>query len=112
MQAMFNMSTLRTYDQQQSFQPLVNNRINQLLANCVPAADQDLFQVINVIDFLTVDELLKTEGLRRLSSSQVSSEVSAIIPSTFQPFSIRNPYINSRSSTVNGAIIYARSRHF
>jgi len=41
MQAMFNMSTLRTCDQQQSFRPLVNSGIT----------DQDLFQVINVIDF-------------------------------------------------------------
>ena len=59
MQAMFNMFALRTDDQQQSFRALVNSRVNQFLANCVPAADQDLFQVINVIDFLTVDELLK-----------------------------------------------------
>jgi len=29
--------------------------ISCLLANSVPAADQDLFQVINVIDFLTAD---------------------------------------------------------
>jgi len=72
---MFNMSILRTYDQQQSCRPLVNSRINQFLANCVPAADQDLLQVINVIDFLTVDA-------RRFHVVGNS----AIIRSTFQPF--------------------------
>jgi len=51
MQVMFSMSILRTYDQQQSFWPQVNNHINQFLANCVLAADRDSFQVINVIDF-------------------------------------------------------------
>jgi len=102
MQAMFNMSIMQTYDQQQSYLPLVSSRINQFLANCVPAADQDLFHVINVIDFLTVD----VHRFHFLAGN------SAVIRSTFQPFSICNAFISSRSSTVSGTIISARVTTF
>jgi len=102
MQVMFSVSTLQTYDQQHSFRPLVNSRINQLLANCVPAADQDLFQVINGTDFLMVN-------VRRFHCLPGNS---AIVQSTFEPFLILNAFISSRSSTVNGTIIYARVTSF
>ena len=51
-------STLRTNDQQQSFGPLGHNTFDQFLADHVPvpvaATVQDLFQMVNVLDLLTI----------------------------------------------------------
>jgi len=91
-----NMSILWTYDQQQSFWPLVNSCINQFLANCVPAADQDLLQVINVIDFLTVN-------VRHFTVWQE-------IPQSFDLHS--NPFRYLMLLIVIGVIIYARVTSF
>ena len=53
-----HVSILKTNDQQQSFRPLVNSTVDQFMADHVAATIQDLFQVISVLDLLTIYQLL------------------------------------------------------
>jgi len=46
----FKVSTVRMNEQQQSFRPLVNSNVDSFLADHVPAAVQDLFQMVDVLN--------------------------------------------------------------
>ena len=70
-ETMLSMSTLKINNEQQSFRPLVNGIIDLFLARHVPAAVQDyLFQMVNVCDFLTICQLLKSTKTTQLSFCQ------------------------------------------
>ena len=49
---MFNVSTMRTNDQQQSFRPLVNSTVDYFLVDRVPETVQNLFQMVDVFELL------------------------------------------------------------
>ena len=59
-ETMLSVSTMRTNHQRQSFRPLVNSTVDWFMAEHTPASVQNLFQMINVLNLLTIYQLLKS----------------------------------------------------
>ena len=73
---MLNASTLRMQDRQQLFRPLVNSTVHQFLADRVPPTVQDPFQMVNILDLLTIYQLLKstTNSVTHATTGYISGE--------------------------------------
>jgi len=56
---MFRVSTMRMNDQQQSFRPLANSKVDSFLADHVRATLKAYFQQVDVFELLTKYQLLK-----------------------------------------------------